>query len=154
MRADALILCGGKGSRLRPVTDSIPKPLVELNGKPCLEYILRSHIERGQREIVLCVGYKGEMIRAFIERSDFDAEISFSDAGGSASMLQRLHAARELIGDRATVTYGDTLIDVDLPAMLQRHRDLGAAITLTTAEVVSPFGLLTIGEDGYIASYQ
>ncbi len=150
----AVIMCGGKGSRLRPLTETVPKPLVELNGRPCLEYILRSHLHRGQGEFVLCVGYKGEMIREFVEQSGFDATIRFSDAGENASMLQRLHAARDLMSERVSVTYGDTLIDVDFPAMLGQHQARGAAITLTTAEVVSPFGLLDIDDAGLVSSYR
>ena len=154
MDVRGLILCGGKGTRLRPLTDTIPKPLVELRGKPCLDYIVRMHIERGQRELILCIGYKGEMIRDFVAAADFDAEIQFSDCGENASMLQRLHGALPLMGERASVSYGDTLIAVDLPRMLESHHNSGAAITLTTAEVVSPFGLLTIGDDGFVSSYR
>lgn len=150
----ALILCGGKGSRLRPLTDLVPKPLVELNGRPCLDYILRSHVQRGQSKFILCVGYKGEMIREFVRASDFAARIDFSDVGEGASMLRRLYAARDLMGERVSVTYGDTLIDVDFANMLAQHEASGAAITLTTAEVISPFGLLTIDGDGYVSSYR
>ena len=149
-----IVLCGGRGTRLKPLTEVMPKTLVPLNGKPCLQHILESHIRRGQREFVLCVGYRGEMIADFIKRHPFEAEIEFSDAGEDASMLQRLVQAQPLIGERAFVVYGDTLIDVDSAAMTAAHLANQAAITLTTAEVKSPFGLLTMDRDQWIRSYE
>ena len=147
------ILCGGRGTRLKPLTELMPKTLVPLNGKPCLQHILESHIRRGQRDFVLCVGYRGEMIVDFIKRQAFDARIDFSDAGEDAGMLQRLVYARPLMGARAFVAYGDTLIDVDGAAMAAAHRAGAAAITLTTAEVKSPFGLVTMDPDQWVLSY-
>ncbi len=148
-----VILCGGKGTRLRPLTDEVPKPLVELAGKPCLQHILEGQIRRGLADFVLCIGYKGEMVREFVRRAGLDAAVEFSDAGLEASMLARLHAARDRMGERVSVSHGDTLIDLDLEGMLARHERSGAWITLTTAEVQSPFGLLTLDGD-LIASYR
>ncbi|MGH7789088.1 MAG: nucleotidyltransferase family protein [Candidatus Binatia bacterium] len=150
----ALILCGGKGTRLRPLTESMPKALVPLAGKPCLEHIFESHRRRGQRRFILCVGYRGDMIVDFVRRAGLQSMVEISDAGENASMLQRLHHARGLMGERVSVTYGDTLIDVDFARMLAEHLESGAAITLTTAEVRSPFGLLTIDGAGFVSSYR
>ena len=149
-----LILCGGRGTRLRPLTDRIPKALVQLNGKPCLQHIIESYIWKGYRRFVLCVGYQGEMIVDFFQRQAFDAEIEFSDAGEQASMLQRIYEARSLIDKRAFVAYGDTLIDVNLTQMLEYHTTCGAAVTLTTADVRSPFGLVRATEDGLVVSFE
>src|SRR5215470_4499138 len=131
----------------------MPKTLVPLNGKPCLQHILESHIRREQADFVLCVGYRGEMIADFIRHHPLAARIELSDAGENASMLQRLVHARPLLGERAFVAYGDTLIDVDCVDMAATHLASQASITLTTAEVKSPFGLLTMNDDHWIQSY-
>lgn len=148
-----LILCGGRGTRLKPLTELMPKTLVPLNGKPCLQHILKSHIRKGWTQFVLCVGYRGEMIVDFVKGHPFDAQIEFSDAGEDASMLRRLVYARALMGPRAFVSYGDTLIDVDYAEMASAHAASHAAVTLTTAEVKSPFGLVTMDANNWILSY-
>ncbi|MFQ5803909.1 MAG: NDP-sugar synthase [Candidatus Methylomirabilales bacterium] len=149
-----MILCGGRGTRLRPLTDRIPKALVPLNGKPCLQHIIESYIRKGYRRFVLCVGYQGQMIMDFFRRQAFDAEIEFSDAGEEAGMLERVCQARSFMDRRAFVAYGDTLIDVNLAQMLEEHMTHGAAVTLTTADVRSPFGLVKATEDGCVVSFE
>lgn len=149
-----VILCGGRGARLLPLTEEMPKTLVPLNNKPCLQYILEAAIRKGQRHFVLCIGYRGAMIREFIERMSFDAEIEFADAGESTGILERLYHARHLMGERAFISYGDTLIDVNQQEMLQEHMTHNVAVTLTTAEVRSPFGLVTMRADRQLLSFE
>ncbi|OGW91024.1 MAG: hypothetical protein A3D28_01595 [Omnitrophica bacterium RIFCSPHIGHO2_02_FULL_63_14] len=139
--------------RLRPLTDRVPKPLVPLHGKPTLQHLLESYVKRGFRQFVICTGYRGDMIRQFVSGLPLGASIDFSEAGESASILQRLHAARQFMGERAFVAYGDTLIHVDLDGMLRDHVASGAVITISTAAVRSPFGLVTLADDRWIASF-
>ena len=149
-----VILCGGRGSRLRPLTDEIPKALVTLNNKPLLQHLIESYIRKGIRSFVLCVGYRGKMIEEFVEHHPSDAEFEISDAGEEASILQRLHVAGDLTGERFFVAYGDTLIDVGLEQMLEDHVSSGALATVTTADVRSPFGLVTIDSEGWARSFE
>ncbi len=149
-----IVLCGGRGSRLRPLTDRIPKALVPLNGKPLLAHLVSMYIRKGCHQFLLCVGYRGDMVREFFVREPFDAEFEFSDAGEEAGILQRLYHARTQMNERAFVAYGDTLINVDLDAMLTDHASSGAAITITTANVRSPFGLVTTDADRWVCSFE
>ena len=149
-----VILCGGRGTRLGALGDELPKTLVPLRGKPCLQYIVENYLRRGYREFVLCVGHRGEMIVDFCQRQSWDAMFEWSDAGAGASMLERLHAARALMGERAWVAYGDTLVDVDLASMLADHLAANAGITLTTAQVRSPFGLVEVDDEGWLRSFR
>ena len=149
-----VILCGGQGSRLRPVTDLIPKALVTLRGKPLLQHLVHSYIDKGYRRFLLCTGYRGDMIMEYFARNPMDAELEYSDAGDGASMLQRLHYAKHMMTDRVFVAYGDTLINVDLDAMLADHLSSGALATITTANVRSPFGLVTFDSDRWIDSFE
>ena len=84
------ILCGGRGTRLRPTTDEIPKALVPLNGRPVLDHILEFYQTKSVKRFVLCVGYKSDRIREHFALPPDGVEISFSDAGEEASMLQRI----------------------------------------------------------------
>ncbi|WP_052128462.1 GDP-mannose 4,6-dehydratase [Neosynechococcus sphagnicola] len=149
-----VILCGGRGTRLQPLTNQIPKPLIPLQGQPILQHLVSSYIRKGFREFVLCIGYRGEMIQEFFCQTPLDAAFEFSQAGERASMLARLHQAQDLMGDRAFIAYGDTLIDVNLPAMLADHQASGAKITITTAKVKSPFGLVTADGDRWVSSFK
>lgn len=149
-----VVLCGGRGSRLRPLTNLIPKPLITLNGKPLLQHILHAYLDKGMTDFVLCVGYREHMIRDFLAQQAFPATIEFSNAGEQASILQRLHYARALMDDRVFVVYGDTLIDVDLHEMLAQHQESGAQLTITIASGRSPFGLVTIDKAGWALSFE
>lgn len=149
-----VILCGGRGSRLKPLTDLIPKPLVTLNGKPLLQHVVNGYLRKGKTDFVLCVGYREDMIRDFLAQQAFSGTFEFSNAGEQASILQRLHQARTLMGDRVFVAYGDTLIDIDLEVMLAQHQASQAQLTITIAEIRSPFGLVTIDEAGWGMSFE
>ena len=148
-----IILCGGKGSRLRPLGADLPKPLVPLHGKPILQHILEFYLGKQIREFVLCVGFRAEAIRAFIESRQFPAKIDIADAGEEASMLQRLHEVRGQWGERAMVTYGDTFIDIDPMHMLAEHVRRMVAATITITDIRSPFGLVQADVDGTVLAF-
>lgn len=149
-----VVMCGGRGSRLKPLTDLIPKPLVTLNGKPILHHVVTSYLNKNMTDFIVCVGYREDMIRDFFAQNDFTGHFAFSNAGEQASILQRLYEARTLMSERVFVAYGDTLINVDLEAMVNKHQATGAKITITTADVQSPFGLVTVNEAGWATSFK
>lgn len=130
------------------LTDAIPKPLIPLNDRPVLQHILEYYIARGFRKFVLCVGYQGHMIREYVSRVGLDADFEFSDAGETASMLARLYHARNSLGPRVFVAYGDTLVTIDLEHMLADHLKTLPAITMTVGKIKSPFGLVGYDSDG------
>lgn len=147
------ILCGGRGTRLKPATDVIPKALVELNGRPILDYVLSFYRAKGLSDFVLCVGYKADMVRAHFGTPSAATGIRFSDAGEDASMLERIWALRDLMGERILVSYCDTFIDLDLEQMMEVHLRMGAGITIVTARIRNPFGLVGVDADGWVASF-
>ena len=149
-----IILCGGRGTRLGPLGEQLPKTLLPLNGKPCLQHIVENYMGKGYREFVLCVGHRGEMVVEFCKRHLQDASFDWSDAGADASMLERLYRARHLIEEQAWVAYGDTFVDADLAAMLRDHTASGAMLTLTTAGVRSPFGIVESDADQWLLSFR
>lgn len=137
-----------------PLTESIPKPLIHLHGRPVLRHTLEYYIARGFRKFVLCVGYRGDMIREYVLQARLDADFEFSDAGENASMLARIYHARELLGPRAFVAYGDTLVAVDLEHMLADHLEKRPLITMTIGYIKSPFGLVAFTGDGWAGSFE
>lgn len=147
------ILCGGKGTRLKPTTDTIPKALVQLNGRPILDYVLNFYRSKGLSRFILCVGYKADMVKAYYADPPSGANICFSDAGEDASMLQRIWTLRDLMGERLFISYCDTFIDLDLNRMLATHLEKQAEVTIVTAKIRNPFGLVTFDTEGWVTSF-
>ena len=149
-----LILCGGRGLRLRPVTDDIPKPLVPLHGKPIIHHSIESFIKKGFTEFIICVGYKGHMIEEYLLKQNFSATLDFCNSGDNASMLTRVNDASGMLSENTIVSYGDTLIDVDINDLIESHISSQAKITIITADVKSPFGLVKTAVDGQVYSFE
>jgi len=148
-----VILCGGRGTRLKPLTDEIPKALVKLNHRPILDYILDFYKSQGFNRFILCTGYKGDMIKAHFAHKTPTMEIQFSDAGESASMLERIYAVKDQIDDTFFVSYGDTLMDIDHEAMLVFHKRHKVWATMVSAKIQNPFGLVTFNSKGIATSF-
>jgi glucose-1-phosphate cytidylyltransferase len=149
-----IILCGGFGRRLGLSASNLPKPLVLLKDKPILQHIIEFYISKNFHNFILCTGFEGKRIEEFIKRHSFDAKIEISDAGETASILRRICAAKDLIEQRAIVTYGDTFINIDPYKMIVQHRKSKAAITITVADIRSPFGLVKFAKDNRIKFFE
>jgi glucose-1-phosphate cytidylyltransferase len=144
-----VLLCGGKGERLRPFTEHFPKPLVPLNGKPLLQHLLRYLTLQGVRRFVLCTGYKAEAIARFVQELALppELEVVCVDSGEAASMADRVLDARKHVPGRALVCYGDTLANVDLGSLAGRHTASGALATVTVYPLRSPYGIVSLKGD-------
>jgi glucose-1-phosphate cytidylyltransferase len=146
----AVLLCGGKGERLRPFTEHLPKPLVPLQGKPLLQHLLRYLFLQGVRRFVLCTGYKAESLSRFVrEEQPLSPECSVVcvDSGEAASMTDRVLDARTQVPGRALVCYGDTLANVDLGSLARHHTRSGALATMTVYPLRSPYGIVSLEGD-------
>jgi glucose-1-phosphate cytidylyltransferase len=151
------ILCGGRGTRLQEHTQSIPKPLVEIGGRPILWHVMGIYLRFGFRRFVLCTGYRGEMIRRFVGGLDWGAgvEVTCLDTGLDTPTGGRvLAAARHLGAVPFCATYADGVADVDLDALLAFHRAHGALATMTVVRPELQFGVAEIGEDGRVSGFR
>jgi len=148
------ILCGGRGSRLRPLTDQVPKALVNCYGKPILDHIINHFSGYGFNKISFGLGYKGKMIEDHVVENHGSLVAGFSYCGVDASMLQRLYSLKDDIEDRCIVGYGDTFLNLDLVALIQNHITSGALMTLVTAKVQSPLGFVSINDDMKIWAFE
>ena len=166
-----VILCGGMGTRLREETEYKPKPLVEIGGKPILWHIMKNYSHYGFKDFVLCLGYKGEMIKEYfynyeILNNDFTIElgkhkvqihnshdefgwkITLIDTGEKALKGARLKKIEKYIdSDTFMVTYGDGVANINISDLLKFHNNHGKIATLTGVKPPSRFGALSIKGD-------
>jgi histidinol-phosphate phosphatase family protein len=125
----AVILCGGRGTRLRPITDTMPKPMVPVCGRPFLEHLLRQLLGQGIAEVVLLTGYLGDIIEGhFGDGSSLGIKISYSRGPEEWDTGRRLWEARHLLKEHFFLLYGDNYANFDakrVEEMFLRHGRLG-----------------------------
>jgi glucose-1-phosphate cytidylyltransferase len=170
-----VILCGGQGMRLREETEYRPKPLVEIGQRPVLWHIMKFFAHYGLLEFVLCLGYRGQMIKEYFlnyeamnnsfticlgkeqeilyhgahEEQNF--RVTLADTGLESMTGSRVkRVAPYLEGEMFMVTYGDGVIDLDLHALLEFHQRHGRLATVTTVRPFSRFGVMELEEDGKV----
>ncbi len=150
----ALLLCGGKGERMRPLTESVPKPLVLLRGQPLLHHLMSFLQKSGVRRFVLCVGHQAYMIQQFLANNcDSECDVRCLDSG-DVTMTDRLLAAREYVHRRGLICYGDTLANVNLPSLIRRHEECGGLATVTVHPLHSPFGIVDMDPQGQVTGFK
>jgi glucose-1-phosphate cytidylyltransferase len=171
-RIQTVILCGGMGTRLREETEYRPKPMVEIGGRPILWHIMKLYARAGFTDFVLCLGYKGEVIKDYFlkyeamnndftirlgerdtiayhnEHTEGGWSVTLADTGQNVMTGARIkRAARYLTADTFLVTYGDGVSDVDISGLVAFHRQRGTVGTITGVRPTSRFGeLITSGQ--------
>jgi glucose-1-phosphate cytidylyltransferase len=173
-----VVLCGGLGTRLREETEFRPKPLVEVGGRPILWHIMKIYAQSGYREFVLCLGYRGNMIKEYflnyeamnndfticlgrqsqIHYNDVHTEqgfqVTLAETGLDTMTGGRLKRVEKYIdGDTFMLTYGDGLADINLHALLEFHRAHGRLATVTTVTPTSRFGIVEMSGDGQVLKF-
>ncbi|MFH1529316.1 MAG: glucose-1-phosphate cytidylyltransferase [Pseudomonadota bacterium] len=167
-----VLLCGGKGTRIRDVSAEIPKPMIPIGGVPIVRHIMDRYAMHGMKEFVLCLGYKGWKIKEYflnIRAEVSDLRIDLSSLGGvevldrwepldwsvilaetglEAMTGARVSRVRKYLGESTfMLTYGDGLGNVDVGALLEFHRSHGHLATITSVRPPARFGeLLTEGD--------
>ena len=167
-----VILCGGMGTRLREASEQLPKPLVDIGGRPVLWHIMKTYAHHGHRRFVLCLGYKGDMIKDYFRdhRSrwndftlrlrgehelefhtaveDEDWEITFAETGLTTATGARIaRVAQYLDAPRFALTYGDGIGAIDIPGVLAAHRASGKLGTLTGVHPSGRYGEMVLSGD-------
>jgi glucose-1-phosphate cytidylyltransferase len=167
----AVILAGGLGTRLTEETETRPKPMVEIGGRPILWHIMKIYSGHGIDEFIICLGYKGYVIKEYfanycLHMSDvtFDMvcnrmevhqnkadpwRVTLVDTGEQAMTGGRLKRVAEYVADEDfCLTYGDGVGDVDISRLVQFHRAHGRRATVTAVQPPGRFGMLTLEGDG------
>ncbi|MBK8979803.1 MAG: glucose-1-phosphate cytidylyltransferase [Planctomycetes bacterium] len=178
-REQVVILCGGRGTRLQEETEFKPKALVEIGGRPILWHLMRIYDRYGFRRFVLCLGYKGNLIKEYFlqysaMQNDFtlrlrsgerrihgrkdvveDWEITFADTGLDTNTGGRLHRIAHLIDQPLFLAnYCDGLSDIDLDRLVAFHRDKGKIATVTGFHPHSRFGIVKVDDSGIVNYWQ
>lgn len=173
-----VILCGGLGTRLREETEFRPKPLVEIGSRPVLWHIMKSYAHYGFREFVLCLGYRGNMIKEYFlnyeaMNNDFTItlgnksqilldgshqeqgfQVTLSDTGLETMTGGRIKRIAKYVGeDTFMTTYGDGISDVNIRHLLEFHRSHGRLATVTAVRPVLRFGAVEIGEESRVLEF-
>ena len=146
------ILCGGKGTRMREGGESLPKPLVEIGGRPILWHVMCLYAAQGLSDFVLLLGHGGDRIRAFAETCPWG--ITCVDTGADTPTGGRVALAREHL-EAATfcLTYADGVADIDLGALLDFHRAHGRLATMTVVQPRNPWGVARLGDGGRVEGF-
>lgn len=178
MKPKIVILCGGLGTRLREETEYRPKPLVEIGGKPILWHIMKIFAHHNCRDFLLCIGYKGNMIKEYFlnyeaMNNDFtillgknhkinyhnwheeqNFMVTLADTGLATMTGGRLKRVKQYINDDVfMVTYGDGVADVNIQELLQFHEAHGKIATVTTVRPMSRFGTLNIDDEEKVLNF-
>jgi glucose-1-phosphate cytidylyltransferase len=156
MLPPVVILCGGRGTRLQERTADLPKPLVEIGGKPIVWHVIQLYLVQGAREFVLAGGYKCDLLAAFADAEPWPAgvEVRCVDTGLDTQTGGRIHRLRDRL-DAGTfmATYADGVADIDLHALHARHREHGGAATMTVVRPELQFGVALIGEGDTVTGF-
>jgi glucose-1-phosphate cytidylyltransferase len=150
------ILCGGRGTRLQEHVPSIPKPLVEIGGRPILWHVMQIYIAQRFSQFHLLTGYKAELIEAFVRDTPWPAQVSVSclDTGPDTPTGGRLRRAAAAISEqRFCATYADGVADIDLHALLEEHERHAPRATMTVVRPELQFGVAELGEDGVVRGF-
>lgn len=163
-----VVLCGGKGTRIRGVDDKVPKPMIPIGGKPILLHIMEHYVHYGAREFILCTGYLGHVIRDFFGAPrgshvasvthgfgpGIRATVSIADTGAETMTGGRLGRVRDLVGGSDFhLTYGDGVSDVPIDQLIHFHSSHDKAMTLTAVRPPSRFGEVEVDESGIAISF-
>jgi len=174
-----VVLCGGLGTSLREETEFRPKPMVEIGGRPILWHIMKMYAHYGLREFILCLGYRGNMIKDYFlnyeaMNSDFkiclgrkshvefmgthheqDFAVTLADTGLETMTGGRLKRVARYLEDDDTflLTYGDGLSDVNIGSLLEFHRQHGRLATVTSVPPISRFGVLEADAQGQVQRF-
>lgn len=172
-----VILAGGIGSRISEESHLKPKPMIEIGGRPILWHIMKYYESFGFNEFIICLGYKGYMIKDyFLNYYMYSSNLSINlnsgkidilstdsntldvvlvDTGKDTSTAGRLKKIREYLdGEEFMLTYGDGLSNIDLKSLIEFHKNHGKIATLTTVRPPQTFGRITADKDGKILNFR
>jgi mannose-1-phosphate guanylyltransferase/phosphomannomutase len=152
----AVVMAGGEGTRLRPLTSNQPKPMVPNVGRPCMEHILELLKQHGFEDVVVTVAFMPQAIRSYFGSGEsLGLSISYSVEEVPAGTAGSVRLAGDELDDTFLVISGDALCDVDLSALCRFHRERGASVTIGLVSVDNPleFGIVVTDEDGRIERF-
>lgn len=151
----ALILAGGEGTRLRPLTYTVPKPVVPLAGRPHVAYVIDWLVRHGVDDVVVSCGHLAEGMRRALAELEPGVEIRYAEEPDARGTAGAIRFAEDMLGERFLVLNGDVLCDLDLTALMEQHERTRARATIALYPVEDPsgYGLVHRRDDGEITEF-
>ncbi|HWJ31256.1 MAG TPA: sugar phosphate nucleotidyltransferase [Gaiellaceae bacterium] len=152
----AVVMAGGEGTRLRPLTSNQPKPMVPIVGKPCMEHILELLREHGFEDVVVTVAFLPQVIRSYFgDGTSLGLNIQYSVEESPLGTAGSVRLASDALDDTFLVISGDALCDIDLRRIVDFHKEKGAAVTIGLKSVENPleFGIVVTDDDGKVERF-
>jgi mannose-1-phosphate guanylyltransferase len=151
----ALILAGGEGTRLRPLTQTVPKPVLPLAGRPHIAYVIDWLVRHGVDDVVVSCGHLAEGVGRTIAELEPGVEIRYAEEPDARGTAGAIRFAEDVLGERFLVLNGDVLCDLDLTALIEQHARTGARATIALYPVADPrgYGLIRRRDDGEITEF-
>ena len=147
----ALLLCGGEGTRLHPLTKKIPKPLVKIKNKTIIDHIIEHLHKSGLREFLICSGYKSNLIsRHFRKYKSIDAKIINS---GKVDILTRILDCKSMIDNDFMICYGDTIANVNIEKLYAFHKSHSRIATVCSYQLKQNFGIIEKNDENLVISF-
>jgi len=152
----AIIMVGGKGTRLRPLTENKPKPMLSVADKPCIWYLLRSMARAGIEEVILACGYKPGMMESLGDGSDLGIKIIYAYEDEPLGTAGAIKNAESRLDDVFIAANGDIFADIDVKKEVETHLQSGALITISLTAVDNPseFGIARVDDTGRILEFK
>ena len=137
-----VILAGGLGTRLSEYTKTVPKPMVKINKKPLIYYVMKTYAKYGFKDFIIALGYKGHVIRNYFKNS-FGWNINLVDTGKDTMTGGRLKRLKKyLTDDTFLMTYGDGISNVNIKRLIKFHKKKNKEVTLTVVRPPARFGVV------------
>src|SRR5579872_2230653 len=152
----AVVMAGGEGTRLRPLTSNQPKPMVPIVGKPCMEHILELLRDHGFEDVVITVAFLPQAIRSYFgDGESLGLNIEYSVEESPLGTAGSVRLASDRLDDTFLVISGDALCDIDLGKNVEFHREKGAAVTIGLKSVENPleFGIVVTDDEGRVERF-
>lgn len=149
-----LVLCGGKGLRLRPLTKDLPKPLIKIKKKSILENIINHFLKFKVNDLIIATGYKHKVIDRFIKKRFSNKKIKTLYTGLNSDIVERIKKASKYSRKYLLVCYGDTIIDINLNQYIKFYLKNFKKIVVASYQLESSFGVFDIKKKDIITNFQ
>ena len=148
-----IILCGGKGERLFPLTSNVPKPLIKIKEKSILSHIIDHIAKYDMKDLIILTGYKSEKIENYINEKYKHSNIQIINSG-DVDIIQRIKDAIPLIDNDFMVLYGDTISNIDISNLIKFHKMSNYPVTMTVWPLISQFGIVDIDDNNAVIGFK
>ncbi len=149
-----IILCGGVGQRLRPLTGKVPKPLIKIKNKAIIEYIINHFLKYKINNIIIVTGYKHKLLKKFINKKYKNKKIRILDTGLKTEIIKRVEKISNHLNNNVILCYGDTLVDINLNKLIQFYLKDKNKFIVSSYQLKSSFGILDMNDKNIVTRFR